>query len=202
MQLYFAPGACSLSPHIVAVEAAIPLDYVKVNLKEHKTESGDDYYQINPKGSVPALRLDDGSLLTEGPVIVQYLADKKAETKLAPPAGTMERYRLMEWLTFINGEIHKPFGTLFGNAADDVKAEAKQKIAKRFDYTNKKLDGKQFLMGDTFSVADAYLFVMLVWAKRMGVEAPANLSAFFDRVSKRPAVQQAMKDEGLLKQAA
>jgi glutathione S-transferase len=114
----------------------------------------------------------------------------------------MERYRAMEWLTFINGEIHKPFGTLFGNASGDAKAEAKQKIAKRFDYANKKLEGKQFLMGDTFSVADAYLFVMLTWAKRMEIAAPANLSAFYDRVSKRPAVQQALKDEGLLKQAA
>ena len=199
MKLYYAPGACSLSPHIVAVEAGIPLDLEKVDLKTHKTESGEDFYAVNPKGYVPALRLDDGSVLTEGPVIVQYLADKKAETKLAPPNGTLERYHLMEWLTFINSEIHKSFAPLFGNGSDDAKADAKEKIGKRFEYVDKQLSGKQFIMGDDFTVADAYFFVMLTWAHHMKIDLKnyPNVRGFFDRVSKRPGVHQAMKDEGL-----
>lgn len=204
MKLYYAPGACSLSPHIVAVEAGIPLDLEKVDLKAHKTETGEDYYAINPKGSVPALRLDDGSLLTEGPVIVQYLADQKAETRLAPANGTIERYRLMEWLTFINGEIHKQFAPLFGAASDEGKSDAKAKIAKRFEYVDKEIAGKTFLTGDTFTVADAYLFVMLTWAGKMKISLKPypNLSGYFDRVLKRPAVQATLEAEGLMKQAA
>ncbi|MGH6871616.1 MAG: glutathione transferase GstA [Rhizomicrobium sp.] len=199
MKLYISPGACSLSPHIVASEAGIPLELVKVDLKAHKTAAGDDYYKINPKGYVPALELDDGRFLTEGPAIVQYLADQKPGSGLAPAEGTFERYKLYEWLTFINSEIHKSFGPLFGNASDDVKAEARAKIAKRFDYVNGELAGKSFLMGETFTAADAYLFVMLTWAHHMKIELPANLSAFFKRVAERPKVHQAMKEEGLVK---
>ncbi|HEX2591978.1 MAG TPA: glutathione transferase GstA [Rhizomicrobium sp.] len=202
MKLYYAPGACSLSPHIVAVEAGIPVDLVKVDLKAHKTEDGGDYYKVNPKGSVPALMLDDGYLLTEGPVIVQYLADQKPESKLAPKAGTLERYKLMEWLTFINGEVHKTFSPLFGASSDDVKKDAKAKIAKKFEFVDGKLEGQQFLTGDTFTVADAYMFVMLTWAKKMHLDIPKNLSAFFDRVAKRDGVQEAMCQEGLIEKKA
>ncbi|MGN6517406.1 MAG: glutathione transferase GstA [Rhizomicrobium sp.] len=198
MKLYYSPGACSLSPHIVANEAGIPIDLVKVNLKDHTLEDGSDYYKINQKGYVPALELDDGQMLTEGPAIVQYLGDLKAEKHLIPQNG-FGRYKVAEWLTFINGEIHKNFGPLFGNASDEAKADARAKIVKRFDYLNGALAGKQFLTGDTFTVADAYLFVMTTWAQHMKIELPDNLRKFFHRVSQRPAVHQAMKEEGLVK---
>ncbi|HTQ14750.1 MAG TPA: glutathione transferase GstA [Rhizomicrobium sp.] len=199
MKLYFAPGACSLSPHIVASESGIAIEPVRVDLKTHKTGTGDDYYRINPKGYVPALQLDDGRMLTEGPAIVQYLADLRPDAKLAPPNGTFERYKLNEWLTFINSEIHKSFGPLFGNASDEVKADARAKIGKRFDYVDGELADNPFLMGGQFTVADAYLFVMLTWAHHMKIALPAHLEAFFQRVSRRPAVQRAMKEEGLVK---
>jgi len=199
MKLYYAPGACSLSPHIVALEAGVPVTLEKVDLKTHKTESGEDFYAVNPKGYVPALKLDDGQFLTEGPAIVQYLADQKPASKLAPANGTFERYKLQEWLGFINSEIHKNFSPLFGAASDEVKNDAKAKIAKRFDYVNGELAGKQFLLGDTFTVADAYLFVMLTWAHHLKIALPANLSAFFARTAQRPKVHQAMKEEGLVK---
>lgn len=198
MKLYYSPGACSLSPHIVANEAGIPIELVKVNLKDHKLENGEDYYKVNPKGYVPALKLDDGQMLTEGPAIVQYLGDLKPEKRLIPQSG-FGRYKVAEWLTFINGEIHKNFGPLFGNASDDVKADAKAKIVKRFDYVEGELAGKQFLTGDVFTVADAYLFVMLTWAQHMKIALPENLRKFFHRVSQRAAVHQAMKEEGLVK---
>lgn len=198
MKLYYSPGACSLSPHIVANEAGIPLELVKVDLKTHKLESGEDYYKINPKGYVPALQLDDGRLLSEGPAIVQYLGDLKPESKLIPQAG-FDRYKVVEWLAFISGEIHKNFSALFGDASDDVKADAKAKIVKRFDYVNGELSGKQFLTGDTFTVADAYLFVMTTWAHHMKIALPENLCKFFQHVSQRPAVFAAMKEEGLVK---
>lgn len=198
MKLYYSPGACSLSPHIVANEAGIPLELVKVDLKAHTLESGEDFYKINPKGYVPALQLDDGNMLTEGPAIVQYLGDLKPQSKLIPQSG-FDRYKVAEWLTFINGEIHKNFGVLFGDASDDLKADAKTKIVKRFDYVNGELAGKQFLTGDTFTVADAYLFVMTTWAHHMKIALPENLRKFFQRVSQRPAVQAAMKEEGLVK---
>ena len=199
MKLYYSPGACSLSPHIVAEEAGIALDYEKVNLKEHQTETGADYYKINPKGYVPALQLDDGSFLTEGPVIVQYLADQKPASKLAPANGTLARYHLQEWLGFINSEIHKNFSPLFGPASDDVKKDAKDKIAKRFAYVNEQLAGKDYLLGGQFSVADAYLFVMLTWARHMLIylAAQRHLDAFFVRAAQRPGVKAALKAEGL-----
>jgi glutathione S-transferase len=199
MKLYYSPGACSLSPHIVALEAGIPIELEKVDIREHKTASGEDFYKINPKGYVPALKLDDGRFLTEGPAIVQYLADQKPGANLAPANGTFERYKLQEWLGFINSEIHKNFAPLFGAASDDVKADAKAKIAKRFTYVDGELAGKHFLMGEQFTVADAYLFVMLTWAHHLKIALPANLTAFFGRVAQRPHVHQAMKDEGLVK---
>jgi glutathione S-transferase len=198
MKLYYSPGACSLSPHIVAAEASIPLELVKVDLKTHKLENGDDFYKVNPKGYVPALRLDDGNMLTEGPAIVQYLGDLKPETGLIPAEG-FGRYKVVEWLTYINGEIHKNFGPLFGNASDDAKADAKAKIVKRFEYVDAELAGKQFLTGDVFTVADAYLFVMTTWSHHTKIDLPENLRHFFQRVSQRPAVHQAMKEEGLVK---
>jgi glutathione S-transferase len=198
MKLYFSPGACSLSPHIVANEAGIPLELVKVDLKTHKLDNGEDFHNINPKGYVPALQLDDGSMLTEGPAIVQYIGDLKPDSGLIPQKG-FARYKVAEWLTFINGEIHKNFGALFGDASDQVKADAKAKIVKRFDYVNGELAGKQFLTGDHFTVADAYLFVMTTWAHHMKIDLPENLRKFFQHVSQRPAVHKAMMEEGLVK---
>jgi glutathione S-transferase len=197
MKLYYTPGACSLSPHIVAEEAGIPLELEKVDLREHKTQTGEDYYKINPKGYVPALELDDGSILTEGPAIVQYLADQKPASNLAPPHGTIGRYRLMEWLTFINSELHKSFSPLFGNGSDEAKNEAKTKIAKRFAYADSILAEYDYLLGNTFSIADAYLFVTTNWATAMEIELPTHLASFRKRVLARPKVQAALIAEGL-----
>ena len=201
MKLYYAPGACSLSPHIVAEEAGIPLELEQVDLKTHKTKHGQDFYAIFPKGYVPALQLDDGTVLGEGPAIVQYLADLRPDSKLAPASGTIERYKLQEWLTFINSEIHKNFGPLFGAASEEVKADSKAKIAKRFDYVNKELAGKEYLLGTNFTAADAYLFVMLTWANHLKIDLTpySNLHTFFARVFARPKVHAAMKAEGLVK---
>jgi glutathione S-transferase len=201
MQLYYSPGACSLSPHIVAREAGIPVSLERVDLKTHKTAKGEDYYTVNPKGYVPALKLDDGGTLTEGPAIVQYLADRKPDAGLAPPNGTFERYKLQEWLTFINGEIHKAFGTLFGNPTDEARKEAVAKINKRFAFVEKELGDKPFLTGDSFTVADAYFFVMLSWAHhhKIDLKPYPRLEAYFARVRARPKVLEAMKEEGLVK---
>lgn len=201
MKLYYTPGACSLSPHIVALEAGIPLELEKVDLKSHKTDRGEDFYAVNPKGYVPALRLDDGATLTEGPAIVQYLADQKPGSGLAPAQGTFARYKLLEWLTFINGEIHKSFAPLFREASDDVKKDAAEKIGKRFAYVEKELGQKPFIMGDAFTIADAYFFVMLTWAHHLKIDLKPypKLEAYFTRVSSRPNVHAAMKAEGLVK---
>jgi glutathione S-transferase len=199
MKLYYSPGACSLSPHIIANEAGVPIDLVKVDIKAHKTESGDDFYKINPKGYVPTLQLDDGTFLTEGPAIDLYLADQKPASKLAPASSTRERYKLYEWLAFINSEIHATFEPLFGAAPDTVKTQSKARIMLRFEYVNGQLDSKQFLTGDTFTAVDAYMFVMLTWAHHLKIAVPHNLSDFFGRVAQRPKVHQAMKEEGLVK---
>lgn len=197
MKLYYSPGACSLSPHIVASEAGIALDLEKVDLKTHTIQGGADYYRINPRGYVPALVLDDGAMLTEGPAIVQYLADLKPEAGLIPPAG-FARYKVIEWLTFINGEIHKSFGTLFEKStADDKKAAAKDEIKKRFALVSDSLGENDYLTGDRFTIADAYLFVMLRWAKKMAIETPENLRHLLDRIAARPPVRAALKQEGL-----
>lgn len=198
MKLYYSPGACSLSPHIVAEEAGVPLELVKVDLRAHKLETGEDYYPVNPKGAVPALVLDDGRLLTEGPAIVQYIADRNPESGLAPAAGSFERYKLQEWLTYINGEIHKGFGPLFGGGSDEAKATAIQTLGRKFAYVEKSLADRPFLLGDRFTAADAYLFVMLTWAKAMKIPAPGSLESYFDRIAARPKVHAAMKAEGLL----
>lgn len=200
MKLYYSPGACSLSPHIALRESGLAADYERVDLRAKKTESGADYLAVNPKGQVPALQLDDGAILTENPAVVQYIADRAPDAKLAPPAGSMERYRLIELLGFVSTELHKGFSPLFKpDTPDDYKEIAKKNLAQRFDFANGLLDGKQFLMGDTFTVADGYLFVMLTWAQKMGFDLakwPA-LADYFKRVSARPAVQEALKAEGL-----
>ena len=164
MKLYYFPGACSLSPHIVLLEAGLPFTLEKIDLKTKKTESGADYLTINSKGAVPALELDDGQVLTEGPAIVQYLADLKPESGLAPRAGTFERYQLMEILNYITSEVHKGFCPLFNpEAPADWKAGALEAPDKKFDWLSGFLGGKTFLLGETFTVADAYLFTVLSW---------------------------------------
>lgn len=198
MKLYYTPGACSLSPHIVAKEAGVPLDLVKVDLKAHTLEDGSDYYAVNPKGAVPALVLDDGRLLTEGPAIVQYIADRQPQSGLAPAWGTFERYELQQWLTYINGEIHKTFGPLFRGPSAEVRKSAIETIEKKFAFVEKTLSAKPFLMGESFTAADAYFFVMLTWARKMHIAISPALLRYFERVAARPKVHAAMKAEGLM----
>jgi glutathione S-transferase len=202
MKLYYSPGACSLSPHIVLHEAGLKYQPVMVSLKTHQLADGSDYYPINPKGSVPLLELDDGQRLSEGPAIVQYLADLAPASNLAPAAGTMARYRLQEWLNFTTSEIHKGFSPLFNAAMpEEAKAISRAKLSDRYRWVNEQLEGKSYLMGETFTVADAYLFTVTGWAKHVGVDLSglANVNAYQSRVAARPAVQAAMKAEGLLK---
>jgi len=205
MQLYYSPGACSLASHITLREAGLPVELRKADTKTKKLEDGSDYFAVNSKGAVPALRLDDGQVLTEGPAILQYLADQKPESKLAPKAGTLERYRLLEWLNFITSEVHKSFSPLFNPTADAaVKQYTTQNLEKKFDWIDKQLTGKQYLIGDQFTIADAYLFVVANWSNFVGIDLgrwPA-LKAFQDRVAARPKVQEALAAEGLLKKAA
>jgi glutathione S-transferase len=204
MKLYYSPGACSLSPHIALLEAGLPYDLVKVDLKAKKLENGDDYLKVNPKGQVPALGLDNGELVTEGPVIVQMIADKAAAKNLAPARDTAERYKLQEWLNFITTEVHKNFGPLFSPVlADDAKAFFKDRVMAKFKYIDGALAGRDHLMGKQFTVADGYLFTMLSWADRMKFDLTAlpNLLAYKARVGARPKVQEALTKEGLMKAA-
>lgn len=200
MKLYYSPGACSLSPHIALREAGIPFEVEKVNLKTKKTDTGIDYDAINPKSYVPALVMNNGELLTEGPAIVQYIADLAPEKRLAPPAGTLERYRLQEWLNYISSEIHKGFGALFNPATpEDIKDAARARLGRRFGFAANALEGRNYLLGDTFTVADAYLFTMLRWTRYTGIDLSPwpVLRGYFDRVAARPAVISAMQAEGL-----
>ncbi len=200
MKLYYAPGACSLASHIALEEAGLAYALEKVDLRAHTTADGGDYLAINPKGYVPALGLDDGGVLTENAIVLQYVADQNPGSALAPQHGTFARYRLGEWLAYIATEIHKSFGPLWNPASSDaVKDHARRNLAKRLAYVEKRLASTPFLMGDTFTVADAYLFVMLTWTGRVDVDlAPfPALRAFRDRVRARPAVTKAMSDEGL-----
>ena len=202
MKLYFSPGACSLSPHIALREAGLDFEIEQVNLATKKTKSGADFNAINAKGYVPTLVLDDGEVLTEGPAIVQYIADLRPEAKLAPPAGTLARVRLQEWLGFINSEIHKAFGPLFTpNASDEAKAAAKATLAKKYEFVEKALTGKTFLTGDTFTVADAYLFTVTRWTGFTGVDLASypQVQAFLERVGSRPAVKAALEAEAAAK---
>lgn len=202
MKLYYAPGACSLSPHIVLREAGLDFEIEKVNLKTKTTESGADFTKVNPKGQVPTLLLDSGEVLTEGPVIVQYIADRKPATGLAGAAGTMMRYRVQEWLNHITSELHKGFSPLFRpNTPDAYKEIARANLAAKFDALEKHLEGRQYLMGDAFTVADAYLFTVCGWGRLTGIDIAGwpRLADYVARVAARPHVQAALKAEGLLK---
>lgn len=202
MKLYYSPGACSLSPHIALREAGLSFDLVLASTKTKKLQDGSDFYAINSKGSVPVLELDNGERLTEGPAIVQYIADLAPASNLAPAAGSMARYRLQEWLNYITSELHKGFSPLFNPATpEDYKPLARAALMARFTWVNAQLEGKQYLMGDSFTVADAYLFVVSNWGQYVGVDVSGfeHLVAFRARVAARPAVQEAMKAEGLLK---
>jgi glutathione S-transferase len=202
MKLYYSPGACSLSPHIVLHEAGLAHEAVRAVTKTHQLDDGTDYYKINPLGYVPLLELDDGTRLREGPAIVQYLADLVPTKNLAPANGTLQRYRLQEWLTFIGTEIHKTYSPLFNPAlTDEAKQVFRDKLASRYKWVDGELKGRDYLMGDHFTVADAYLFAVTRWSEPMKIDLSAmpNVQAHHARVKQRPAVQDALKMEGLLK---
>jgi glutathione S-transferase len=201
MKLYYSPGACSMAPHIVAREAGYVFDLDKVDLPNKKTADGGDYWKINPKGYVPTLMLDDGQILSEASVICQYLADQKPDSGLAPTFGTMERYRLMEALNFVSAEVHKQVGALFNpKLTPEMRTVQLGNIEKRFNALEKLLDGKSYMLGDRFSVADAYLFTVLNWTNihKIDVAPWPNIQAFIARIAQRPKVKEAMEKEGLL----
>jgi len=201
MKLYYSPGACSLSPHIVLAESGLPFDVEKVDFSAMKTERGADFAMINPKGYVPVIALDNGQMLTEGSAIVQYIADQVPQKKLAPPAGTLERYRLMEWVNFIATELHKGLSPLFNPALpDDLRAKTMERLSKRIGIAAAQLSKTRFLMGDTFTVADAYLFTILRWAPRVKLDLSQwpILKTYQDRIETRPAVYDTLIGEGLV----
>ena len=202
MKLYYSPGACSLSPHIALQEAGLAYTPVLASTKSHKLQDGTDYYTINALGYVPVLELDNGERLREGPAIVQYIADQVPDKQLAPANGTLARYRLQEWLTFIGTELHKGFSPLFNPATpEDYKPMVRERLLQRLQWVDSQLAGKQYLMGDQFTVADGYLFTVTNWTQptNLDISGLANLAAYRERVGARPAVQAAMKAEGLLK---
>ncbi len=199
MKLYYAPGACSLSPHIVAREAGVDIQLDKITNKQ--TAEGTDFFAVNPKGYVPALELAPGEVLTEGPAIVQYIADQKPSANLVPPAGSMQRYRVQEMLGYINSEIHKTYSPLFSKDTPPATVEERKAyLKKRYKFIEGKLAGHDYLFGNQFTVADAYLFTVTNWAHHVKVDLAEfpNLTAFQKRVAARPAVQQAMREEGLI----
>ncbi len=200
MKLYYAPGVCSQAPHILLREAELPFELEKVDLATKRTETGRDYWEINPNGYVPTLEIEPGLYLTEGPAIMQYIADKVPSRKLAPPAGSLERYRLQSWLNFITAEIHKGFSPLFKpDWPEEAKALVREQLAKRFDHVEAHLAIHGYLMGDTFTVADAYLFVTSGWAKAVGIDLARwpNLQAYRQRIAARQTVKAALAAEGL-----
>ena len=202
MKLYYAAGACSLAPHIVSLEADLNVELIRVDTKSHLTPDGVDFYTINPKGSVPCLQLDNGQLLTEGPIICQYLADLANNTQLMPASGTLARYRVMEWQNYITSELHKSFSPLFNpNAGAETKALFAEQLKNKFTWLSSKLEHTAYLTGDNFTAADAYLFVVTNWSKFVGLDLShlSALQAFMQRVATRPAVQMALKTEGLIK---
>jgi glutathione S-transferase len=204
MKLYYSPGACSLSPHIVLLEAGAKFELAKVEFPSKKTSDGEDFLAVNPKGAVPTLRLDDGDVLTEGAIIVQYIADHVGNTTLSPTPGTKERLKVQEWLNYIASELHKSFSPLFKPTTPDAyKAIVKANLDKQFAYLDRTLGGKDYLTGKNFTVADAYLFTIMNWRHmhRMDISAYKNLTAYLDRVGARPKVKEAMQAEGLLKAA-
>lgn len=209
MKLYFSPGACSMASHIALAETGLPYTVEKVDLRGKRTASGADFSQINPKGGyVPVLQLTSGETLTEGMAILQYIADQKPDSGLAPKAGTLDRYRLEEWLTYAATELHKNFSPLWSTASlvsdpkaqEELKAKTTQRLHSRFEWLNKTLAGKNFAMGNTFTIADCYLFTVLAWTKILKIDMSAytNILGFMERVSSRPSTQKAMKEEGLL----
>ncbi len=199
MKLYYMPGACSLAAHIVANEAGLPIDLVKVDGKTKQTETNEDFLAVNPNGYVPTLVVD-GETLTEAQLVVQYLADRKPESGLMPAAGDMARYRVQQWLAFISSELHKSFGAFFKpGSTDEAKAAMREHLAKRFGYVDRELEGKSYLTGEVFTAADAYLWTILGWTKFANIDLSpyANIQKFMGTVAARPAVQQALKAEGL-----
>jgi glutathione S-transferase len=201
MKLYFSPAACSLVPHIVLREIGTSFTLEKVDTAKHLTQAGADYYAINPKGQVPLLQLDDGQLLSEGPVIAQYIADQAGATTLMPAAGSVARYRVMEWQNYITSELHKTYSPLF-NSEFDAKAKTtlRSLLRKKYEWVDSQLSGREYLTGEAFTAADAYLFVVTGWARFIDLDLSGlpNLDAFLKRVSARPAVREAMKAEGLM----
>jgi glutathione S-transferase len=205
MKLYFSPGACSLSPHIALREAGLAFDLVRVDLRAKQLKEGGDFLAINEKGFVPVLELDNGERLTEGPAIVQYIADLAPESGLAPKAGTMERVRMWEWLNYITAELHKGHTPLFNPKAPDAWKElVKEALHKNLAFTSRKLEGKEFAMGDRFTVVDGYLYTVLRWPKLVGVDLSPYpvLTAYSERIEARPAVHEALLAERLLKPSA
>lgn len=201
MKLYYSGGACSLASHIIATEAGLTFEIVKVDLATHKTETGEDFYSINPKGYIPALKLDNGEVLTEGVAILQYLADQNSDAGLIPQAGTFDRYKTQEWLTFISSEVHKAFSPLWSkDTTSEVREATIARLNKRFDYINTYLAGKNFLLNEKFSVVDAYLFTVVNWTSMLNVDISAypEIVSFMARIAARPHVQTAMKAEGLI----
>lgn len=202
MKLYFSPGACSLASHIILREAGLPVALEQVDTSTHKTAQGVDYYTINPRGTVPLLELDNGERLSEGPIIAQFLADTAKNTNLMPAAGTLARYRVMEWQNFITSELHKSFSPLFGRPELDAAGRAQfvDALRKKFRWVSSQLEGKQYLTGDTFTAADAYLFVVSNWAVHVDVDLSefTALQEYRDRIAARPAVKEALKVEGLI----
>jgi glutathione S-transferase len=202
MKLYFSPGACSLSPHIVLRETGMQFTLERVDLGKHQLSSGADYYAINPKGGVPLLELDSGERLTEGAIIAQYVAERAGNTQLLPAVGTIQRYRVLEWQNYITSELHKAFSPLFGAPVldDAAKSAFAQGLQKKFGWVSEQLNGKQYLTGDNYTIADAYLFVVSGWAKHVKLDlahAP-NLQPYLGRIAERPAVKEAMRAEGLV----
>jgi glutathione S-transferase len=200
MKLYFAPGACSLAPHIATSELGIPLDFEEVDIREKKTKGGKDYWSINSKGQVPVLELDNGERLTEVPVILQYLSEQRPAAGLSPAAGTIERYRMLEWLNFVTSEMHKTYGPMFRpTTPDEFKKLSREVIGRRLEWLDKQLAGKHYLMGDKFTLADMYMFVVLRWSPIVGIDLSRypNVKAYADRVAARPKVGEALKAEGL-----
>ena len=202
MKLYYSPGVCSLSPHICLREAGLEFELVKVDIKAHTLDGGADYFQFNPNGYVPMLDLAHGERITEGPAIVQYIADLAPESRLAPPPGSLDRTRLQSWLNFIGTELHKGYSPLFNPEANrEFKQWQKQRLADRYSWVAKQLGGREYLVGEAFSCADAYLFTTLGWMGFVGLDLATwpNLKAYRERIAARPRVQDTLRAEGLIK---
>ncbi|MDO8293764.1 MAG: glutathione transferase GstA [Gallionella sp.] len=201
-KLYGAPGACSLAAHIALHEAGLTFNYVPVDLRTRQASDGRNLADLNSKGYVPVFELEDGQILTEVPVVLQYIADLAPEKGLAPPAGVLPRYRLQEWLSFINSELHKAFGPLFmPGASEEVKAQSRARVLQRLTWVDAQLAGRTYLVGEQFTVADVYLFVVAGWTKFTGIDVQelTRLGSYLGRIAQRPAVEAAMRAEGLVK---